>query len=205
MTGISYYHIKEFKLEWHENLKIFVDNIGLTRILNGRTNDPGTTIFKACIDIFHRRAFTEIRSENSKLKNEIREEPYLRIVKNVNDRISMSKFRLSNHKLMIEKGRHRNLDRTMRICPFCTSVEDEIHFLLKCETFRFSRAELFSNVESALDIQNLRQSDDRLQLKIILENENISKMVAKYLKKLLDLRDFLIENHIRSQGNRGKG
>ena len=74
-------------------------------------------------------------------------------------------------------------------------MEDEIHFLLKCETFRFLRTELFSNVESALNIQNLRQSDDRLQLKIILENENISKMVAKYLKKLLDLRDFLIENH----------
>ena len=204
LTSVSYYYIKEFKLEWNENLKMFVDNIGLTRILNGRTNDPETpetTVFKKCIDIFHRRAFTEIRSEHSKLrtygifKNEIREEPYLRIVKNVKDRISMSKFRLSNHKLMIEKGRHRNLDKTMRICPFCTSVEDETHFLLKCETFRFLRAELFSNVESALNIQNLRQSDDRLLLKLILENENISKMVAKYLTKSLDLRDFLIENH----------
>ena len=92
LTSVSYYYIKEFKLEWNENLKMFVDNIGLTRILNGRTNDPETpetTVFKKCIDIFHRRAFTEIRSENSKLrtygifKNEIREEPYLRTVKNV--------------------------------------------------------------------------------------------------------------------------
>ena len=52
----------------------------------------------------------QVTSENSKLrtygifKSEVREEPYLRIVKNVKDRISMSKFRLSNHKLMIEKG-----------------------------------------------------------------------------------------------------
>ena len=88
---------------------------------------------------------------------------------------------------MIEKGRHRNLDKTMRICPFCTSVEDEIHFLFKCETFRFLRAELFTNVETALNIHNLRQSDDRLVLKLIPENENISKMVAKYLTKTLDL------------------
>ena len=129
--------------------------------MHGRTNDPETLVFKKCIDIFHRRSFTEITGENSKLrtygifKKEVREEPYLRIVKNVRERISMSKFRLSNHKLMIEKGRHRNLDKTMRICPFCTSVEDEIHFLLKCEPFRFLRSELFFNVESTLNIQNL--------------------------------------------------
>ena len=143
----------------------------------------------------------QVTSENSKLrtygifKSEVREEPYLRIVKNVKDRISMSKFRLSNHKLMIEKGRHRNLDRTMRICPFCSAVEDEIHFLLKCKPFRFLRADLLSNVESALDIRNLRQIDDRLLFKLLMENESISKIVAKYLTKSLDLREFLIEQH----------
>ena len=48
---------------------------------------------------------------------------------------------------MIEKGRHRDLDRNMRTCPFCTSVEDEIHFLTKCEAFRYIRADLLSKVE----------------------------------------------------------
>ena len=63
---------------------MFVDNIGLTRILHGRTNDPETLVFKKCIDIFHRRAFTDITDENSKLrtygifKKEVREEPYLK-------------------------------------------------------------------------------------------------------------------------------
>ena len=110
LTSISYHYIKEFELQWYENLKIFIDNIGLTRILHGRTNDPETLVFKTCIDIFHRRAFAEITGENSKLrtygifKREVREEPYLRIVKNVRDRISMSKF-------LIEKGRHGNLDK----------------------------------------------------------------------------------------------
>ena len=201
LTSISYFYIKEFELEWNENLKMIVDSIGLTRILHGSKNDPEVIVFKQCIDIFHRRAFAEIKSQNSKLgtygifKNEIREEPYLRIIKNVKDRISMSKFRLSNHKLMIEKGRHQNLDKTMRICPFCTSVEDEIHFLLKCEPFRILRSELLSNVESILNTQNLRQLDDRLLFKLLLENENISKLIAKHLRKSLDLREFLIENH----------
>ena len=50
-------------------------------------------------------------------------------------------------------------------------------------------------MESVLDIRNLRQTDDRLLFKLLMENENISKMVAKYLTKSLDLREFLIEKH----------
>ena len=43
----------------------------------------------------------------------------------------MSKFRLSNHRLMIEKGRHNN-----RKCPFClTHIEDETHFLINCPIY----------------------------------------------------------------------
>ena len=91
LTSISCHYIKEFELQWCENLKIFVDNIGFTRILHGRTNDPEKLVFTICIDIFQRRAFTEITEENSKLrtyaifKREVREEPYLRIVKNVRE------------------------------------------------------------------------------------------------------------------------
>ena len=34
-------------------------------------------------------------------------------------RIAVSRLRLSNHELMIEKGRHLKLDVNQRICPFC--------------------------------------------------------------------------------------
>ena len=200
LTDISLFHIKEFELEWHENLKLFLDNIGLTRILNGNNNDPGKTVFQRCIDIFHQNSLAQITNENSKLrtygifKSEIREEPYLRIVKNVKDRISMTKFRLSNHNLMIEKGRHRNLDRTMRICLFCTAVEDEIHFLTKCETFRHLRSSLLHNVEQKLNIRNLKYMEGRSLLKLLLEKEEIAQLVAKYLTKSFELREFLAAN-----------
>ena len=110
----------------------------------------------------------------------------------------MTKFRLSNHKLMIETGRHRNMDKTIRICPFCISVEDEIHFLSKCETFRFIRTDLLSTVEETLNIRNLRHMEGKLLLKFLLEQENIAQLVAKYLTKSMELRDFLIENHRQS-------
>jgi hypothetical protein len=50
------------------------------------------------------------------------------------ERILLSKLRISNHNLEIERGRHRGLQAKERICKLCLKeVEDEIHFLLKCE------------------------------------------------------------------------
>ena len=110
----------------------------------------------------------------------------------------MTKFRLSNHKLMIEKGRHRNLDRDMRICPLCTSVEDEIHFLTKCETFRHIRADLLLRAGEILNIRNMKYIETKALLKQLLGREEIAGLVAKYLKWSMELRDFLIEDHMQS-------
>jgi hypothetical protein len=55
-------------------------------------------------------------------------------MKNDEQRIVLSKLRISNHDLEIERGRHRELQAKERICKLCLKeVEDEIHFLLKCE------------------------------------------------------------------------
>ena len=110
----------------------------------------------------------------------------------------MTTFRLSNHKLMIKKGRHRNLDKTMRVCPFCTSVEDGIHFLSKCEVFRYIRTDLLSDIEETLSIRNLKYMEGKSLLKLLLGRKEIAQMVAKYLTKSMELRDFLIENHRQS-------
>ena len=46
------------------------------------------------------------------------------------------KFRISDHSLMIEKGKHHGMPRGDRICKQCDigCVEDEFHFLLVCAT-----------------------------------------------------------------------
>ena len=52
---------------------------------------------------------------------------------------ALSKFRLSDHHLRIEKGRHcrPRLPADKRICQYCNlqCVEDEIHFLLVCPQY----------------------------------------------------------------------
>ena len=103
LTRTCFLYIKELELAWCENIKLYLDNIGLRCILNGSKEDPENIFFQRNTDIFHQRSFAEISDQGSKLrtygliKSEIREEPYLRVVKNIKDRISMTKFRLSNH------------------------------------------------------------------------------------------------------------
>ena len=149
------------------------------------------------MEVFHQKAFTEISQESSKLrtynlfKKEVRREPYLSSVK---DRISMTKLRLSNHELMIEKGRHLNLAISERKCPFCNLVEDEAHFLMSCHIYTVLRNDLLNTVEEKLKDELMVRTDTKIMLKYLLGNTEIAPLVAKYVTKTLELRNFLIDS-----------
>ena len=103
-------------------------------------------------DIYHQESFAQITDPKSKLrtyaliKENIGKENYLNQIKNTKHRQMLSKFRLSTHKLMIEKGRHLKLPLEERTCPVChTGVEDEIHFLVKCDYYATLRKPLLDN------------------------------------------------------------
>ena len=98
--------------------------------------------FERLKDIFHHNSFEEINSYHSKLrtyaklKTEIEMEEYLDSIKNIKDRTALTKICLSNHDLMIEKGRHQGLQENLRLCPFCDNkIENEQHFIIDCHTY----------------------------------------------------------------------
>ena len=70
-------------------------------------------------------------------KKDYKMEKYLTIINNRNIRKVISQFRLSNHKLQIERRRYENISRDQRICKLCDSgeIEDEFHFTFKCQKF----------------------------------------------------------------------
>jgi hypothetical protein len=47
------------------------------------------------------------------------------------------RFRTLNHKLPIESGKWKNVDRNMRICNLCDKKEigDKFHYILECNDF----------------------------------------------------------------------
>ena len=63
------------------------------------------------------------------------------MIKNPNIRKTFSQFRISNHKLEIERWRYENISSDQRICKLCDSheIEDEFHFAFKCPRFEHLR------------------------------------------------------------------
>ena len=64
-------------------------------------------------------------------------------------RQQMSKLRLSDHNLEIERGRYHRPslkpeDRTCIICP--QKIEDEIHFLTECTAYSDERQNLVNSI-----------------------------------------------------------
>ena len=57
-------------------------------------------------------------------------EPYLYLVKKLQYREAISKFRCNSHTLAIESGRHTNPRTPVadRKCLICDVIEDELHF-----------------------------------------------------------------------------
>ena len=148
-------------------------------------------------DIFHQLAFTEIKKENSKLrtygllKTNIGFENYLHADINLRDRIALTKLRLSNHELMIEKGRHTKIDKNKRFCPFCPKIiETELHFLLHCNTFSHLRMVVFE--KTMKENPNFIFLQDTEKFILLLTKQNLINHTANFLKKGFEYRSFLL-------------
>ena len=65
----------------------------------------------------------------SEVKNEVRFESYLDLIKNVKTRVAVTKMRISCHLLPIESGRYEKIPRVERVCSLCNRSEngDEFH------------------------------------------------------------------------------
>ena len=106
--------------------------------------------------------------------------------------MSMSKFGLSNLRLMIEKGRHNNLAVHNRKYPFClTHIEDESHFLINCPIYSSIRESLMEKI----DMRNEYPYTDELLFKLLMQNENLLISTANFITRANDVRDFLLEKH----------
>ena len=78
-------------------------------------------------------------------------------------RISFSKFRCTNHKLPIEKGRFLGIARDDRICNHCNSAKlgDEFHYIFECDYLKTERKKIIPQEYYKLeDLKVLRRSPD---------------------------------------------
>ena len=151
-------------------------------------------------DIFYQETFTAINDDSSKLRTysklkvNLGIENYLLSNLKIAERTSISKLRLSNHVLMIEKGRHQNIHKTLRLCPPCHNhVETEEHFLIVCPHFSVMRNALFHKVTDTIPNFLYLSSMDKFIL--LLTSKNLTSLLGPYVLKLFECRSFLLEKH----------
>lgn len=126
-------------------------------------------------------------------KSALNPESYLSMPLPYNYKRLLANFRCSGHDLMIEKGRHSNIDRASRFCKHCEAqniyrIEDEIHFLITCPMFADLRRQLFR------DDWNTNAQANQLFATIMSDTRQDSVFaLARFLNSAFELRKSLIE------------
>ena len=119
-------------------------------------------------------------------------EKYLDELKCVKERTALTKLRLSNHKLMIEKGRHSGINRELRSCPFCPNrIENEKHFLIECQAYKRLRSNLYSEIEDIFPSIRNQPHDHRF---LNLMSDVAAAPVSRFTTRAMELRDYLLAN-----------
>lgn len=109
------------------------------------TRDKIKSEIKSVYENLFKKKITDI-DDNSKLKiyktlknsGNISEENYLSCPK-LEYRKLITKYRISDHNLLIEKGRYLKIPREERLCKKCKKIEDETHFILYCKNNNATR------------------------------------------------------------------
>ena len=126
----------------------------------------------------------------SQFKSRISLEPYLSLIRNRKHRIQFSKLRLSDHKLMIELGRHNKIPSEERVCPLCKSgIEDKVRFTLKCQFFQKRRSTFLSAFKKRCTFFSGLAKNQKLHFLLTNENQQICNIFSRYLYELADMHE----------------
>ena len=112
---------------------------------------------------------------------------------NRKERVALTKLRISDHKLMIEQGRHTRpiTNRQERYCHMCTTtVEDECHFFTDCKLYG-DREEFWQTIYTKFP--QTAQLDSKGKFTFLMTQED-PELMSLTLKKNLEwhnLRTFL--------------
>ena len=92
----------------------------------------------------------------------------------------LSSFRISPHKLQIERGRYIGKNVEERKCTDCNVIEDEIHFFCDCHKYNNSREKLYLELGNQhLFLGN--DSKDKLINILTSKKYGVIKPVCRYL------------------------
>ena len=117
---------------------------------------------------------------------------------NFEDRNKFTKLRTSAHCLHIETGRYTRPPTPVddRVCPICKNdtIEDEEHFLMKCEAYSDARKQLFENLSELSTFVFLENTETFCVLMNSLNGDHeFSKEVSSFINSCFKKREQIME------------
>ena len=124
----------------------------------------------------------------SKFKKTYQLEDYLNSIKDASKRRMYTKFRISNHKLLIEYGQYQKIPREERICKHCDSgsVENEFHFAFECQKYNNLRDNSNKILKNIFQMQLTAKSKEDLLTHVMV---NKDKVLTNFISKCFSVRD----------------
>ena len=120
---------------------------------------------------------------------EIGFEKYWTEIKNPVLRTEISKCRLSNHRLIIQTGRNKDMPKELRFSPFCPcAVETEMHFLLTWSVYNSLRTEMMLSISILKPSFSFYTNEEIFQLLLSIIDKFKTYM---YISNAFELRTFL--------------
>lgn len=128
-------------------------------------------------------------------KNIFKFENYL-IIGNYDQRKSLTKFRISAHDLEIERGRYTGIQQQNRICKICqNNVEDECHFLLKCEPLENERKEILEIISNKYKNFSSLNIDNKFVWLLSSEDKFVITNLYKLIKNLNNKKEAVLSEN----------
>ena len=159
-----------------------------------------TQLTKICQDSYDRFWLNQINNSPKaityvKFKTTVNYGKYLDQVENIKHKTALIRFRMSNHNLLIEKGRHMRprLERNDRKCFNCAGkIEDEYHFTIECPLYNDDRILLFGCCKKFCMNFDALTEEQKFIFIFTNENANINKMLARFVFQSLKMRETII-------------
>ena len=116
-------------------------------------------------------------------KTHFQKEKYLSVIKDIEIRKCFMSFRISSHKLEIERGRYKKLAVKDRICKLCNTgaVEDERHLIFNCSSYHALRYQYFEKVHKLCKTYTYLSQDAQLIWLMNNESDDIIILFSRYI------------------------
>ena len=132
----------------------------------------------------------------STFKNDCHTSDCLNIITNINNKNTLNKFRLSNHRLQIETGGHTvpKIPENLRTCLFChlNEVEHELHFLFNCSLYDSLWSNFYRNITNRYPLFNNFNNNEKTLLIFNNVDPHIYRLTAAYIHSCMEYRQKLV-------------